>query len=362
MSNIKRTPWSEEEAEIINVIKESNPSLSYKGIADLLRERFGYDRTSESIRHFFRGNVTPKKQRPKVIHDKKLVKEFEPEEYLEDIIKLQKKHYAEFDSGKCKDEVDTHTVNVEFDSYEQPIAISFLADIHLGNPYCDYERVVNTLEDISANEQHYIYFGGDAIDNFIISKLGKQTDKQLIDVEKQWKLVNYLVEKYSDSIFAIGDGNHEGFTEKLSYINFNKLLTDESRFIYTGEEGAYFKVNVGGQEYKLHVMHKLNMSNSKLNRHLAHKRKYDFSAVPDLDVIVQEHFHEGDMETFWRHGKKRIGINCGTFKLLDEYAKRLSYDHVSNTTPTVVLFPDSHKIVSFEHYDDAQKYLRGVKE
>ena len=66
-----------------------------------------------------------------------------------------------------------------------------------------------------------------------------------------------------------------------------------------------------------------------------------------MDVIVQEHFHEGDMETFWRHGKKRVALNCRTFKRLDKYAESLSCEHGNGMTPTIVLFSDKRKIVPF---------------
>ena len=66
------------------------------------------------------------------------------------------------------------------------------------------------------------------------------------------------------------------------------------------------------------------------------------------------------METFWRHGKKRIALNCGTFKRLDKYAESLSCEHGNGMTPTVVLFPDKRKIVPFEYYEDAIIYKHGL--
>jgi hypothetical protein len=347
--------WSDEEVEFIKKLREEHPDYTNNQLSDLMKCK-GYNRSSESIRHFFRGNI----KKSKVIFEQnsreKFENGFDPEQYLQELCKIQDEKFNVF---RKHDNIFQKISKININT-DKPIAISFISDVHLGNPFCDVARLKKTLDAIHNEENMYIALGGDTIDNFIIQKLISQTDKTDIAVYKQWMLFKYILEEYQDSFLYVGLGNHEEFTKKMALISAQDIFVDKNKFIYTGSNGTYVFVTVGNEEYRISINHKLKY-NSVLNRHHAHKRKYDLASIGDLDIITMEHLHEGGLETFWRHGKKRLALSCGTFKLFDEFGESLGYDHANNIIPTVILYPDSHRMVALEYYEDAIIYLKGLE-
>ena len=56
--------------------------------------------------------------------------------------------------------------------YADEIKIMPLADIHLGDPHCDYKRIVERLEEIEKTDNMYCILGGDLMDAAIKTSIG----------------------------------------------------------------------------------------------------------------------------------------------------------------------------------------------
>ncbi len=70
-----------------------------------------------------------------------------------------------------------------------------------------------------------------------------------------------------------------------------------------------------------------------------------------FDVGVIEHRHIGGSEVFWRHGRNRIGIVTGTYKVFDTYAQDLGFFGAQVSTPVVIFHPDR---LLYEKRDDLE--------
>jgi len=252
---------------------------------------------------------------------------------------------------KSKAEIKKNRYNIDFKfESKRPIFLGFMADVHLGNKGVDYASLSKHINLVNEIDNFYLYLGGDIIDNFIIEKIMEGIDASIMEVSDQWRMAEYLLKRMADKIIAVGNGNHTQWTKTKALFDNLAGIAKRIGVVYTAN-GALITIHLNNQEYKIHVRHSYKFG-SELNRHNSHKRLYDFGPE-QVDAVVLEHYHTPDSETFYRHGKKIVALNCGSYKISDSYALRCGFFTSAVGVPVICMFPDEHRLISFETIEDA---------
>jgi len=271
-----------------------------------------------------------------------------PEELLNEIIAKQKKEGI-FDIDKPPIKITT----------THPVGLCAISDLHLGSSGVNYEYLKEVVELINDTPNLFVAIGGDLIDNFIIQKLNIATEQREFKVEMQYKFVAYILDMLAGRVLWMIRGNHEAWTERYAFVDqMAKFATWKNLPYY--KDGGIVKLDINGIRYKVHHRHKF-WGMSKLNRHNAGKRMYDFGQEP-YDIGILEHFHEGSIESFHRHDEKRISINSATFKEKDPYAESLGYYHTGIEIPVAIMYPNQKKLAVIDDMDTAALTLRAMAE
>ena len=79
------------------------------------------------------------------------------------------------------------------------------------------------------------------------------------------------------------------------------------------------------------------------------------------DVAAEAHLHNGYIMTRNLMGADRIMLRSGTYKLSDEYGEKLAGYKGHHAVPTVIMFPDEHRMIGELCLDDAITILGGLR-
>src|SRR5260221_3828720 len=89
-----------------------------------------------------------------------------------------------------------HSLTIETD---EPIAICFPSDWHIGSVGTDLERLRDDCQLIASHPRLFAAIGGDPVDNFILDKMSSAARTQSIQVELQWRIFRMLMKQLLDS-------------------------------------------------------------------------------------------------------------------------------------------------------------------
>lgn len=264
-------------------------------------------------------------------------------------------------SRELKDEIDERNY-LEMDFGEEPFAIYPCADIHLGNRFCDIENFLKHMDIIDRTDRFWMIWGGDAIDNFILSGIKTAMMKNPTPIDEQWELLGEIIKTYGSSILAIISGNHELWTQKAAGVDPLKMLTQQTDILYDQAE-FFFEFHCGPKQiYKLGIRHKYKYGS---NFNLTHtvKRWWEHNSRMDFDIGVICHHHVPDYEIFFKRGSKKLAIRTGTYKLYDSYAKEIGVGGRSyECFPCIIFIPKIKDFIVVDSPQIASKLIRIAKE
>ena len=285
-------------------------------------------------------------KKPQIIVDKSVFHETS----YEDLLNLLKQY-----SKASEDLFAAKTVKIKIDT-DEPVAIVFSSDWHLGHPGVDYTKFDNDINSILNEKNVYMYLGGDSIENMISSKI--LCVQRQIDVSLQHEFMYKVLKKMESKILAFGTGNHTLWTEAQAKIDSMRELASKLNLVYT-RDGGLLNLTVGKIEYNILRRHQFRMNSSA---NLTHCIKQMLRLEnDDFDVGVIEHGHVPAMEEFYYKGHKRSALKCGSYKILwDEYAQGKGFTGVMALNPTIILFPDKFEILSFLDMYQAFGVLRNL--
>lgn len=199
---------------------------------------------------------------------------------------------------------------------------------------------------------------GDSMDGFnVIRKWATGTYENPLMPELQtYALLDRLVQlDKKKKIGAISYGNHEDALFDAGYSWFN-LFGEKFKNANILPTGGKLNINVGKEKYEVGMTHRY-WGYSKINP-LNVCRNYLFYEHPDADVILLAHSHQRAMGTFEYGGKDRLFILGGTYKLDDEYARKMGYGGRGGTPGlSFTLSPDKHKVQGYNYLEDAQRSM-----
>jgi predicted phosphodiesterase len=233
-------------------------------------------------------------------------------------------------------------------------AILFLSDVHLGSIYTDYAAIRDMWQWILTTENLYVVIVGDFIDNFaapVPKLLLAGAESQLISPEVQRQLYKtYLLAlQERGKILGAVLGNHEGFAAlDLWFDGQLKFPVETNRL--------YLWVTVGGQEYKIALVHRSRF-NSIINPSHSSLRELHLN-YPDADVVVTSHTHSPSVTKllYPRDGQllERILLKTGTLKNDPHSSQFFSPSGIGDTDgvmPCVILHPHKRRMLHADFYD-----------
>lgn len=235
---------------------------------------------------------------------------------------------------------------------DKPIGISFASDQHIGNSGTDHRRARKDAETVRDTEGLFVALAGDSIDNFIKHQSAIINAKS--SPSDQLKAFSYYINILKEKLLFAISGNHEYWTKGLAGIDVLKWLFEEHKIKYSPHD-YYVNVHVGEQLYRIYMRHSTRF-NSSINAMHGIKRTWDMGDY-DFDIGICGHTHTAGTETFYRHQKKRLAINPGSYKILDVYAEQWGFGRARPTSPVVILYPDRWEMNCFDDLETGARIL-----
>ena len=244
---------------------------------------------------------------------------------------------------------------VEFDG-RGPVAITFLADLHIGNPDSDYRAIREEAETIGTTDRMYAVSCGDLWDNWVVPALAHLQRKQVIPHGAEWLLVKDWLAKLGESLVVVVGGNHDGRSMLMAGVDPIKehLGLTNSRLIYDSDQ-VRFRLIHGDVDLMVKVRHKWQ-GRSMWNATHGIERDLRMND-PDWDLAVGGHTHAQCVVREFAHaGKKHAAVQLGTYKQDDSFGRRLGLNLMQGSgSMTLVLWPDGRHI--WTEYLDIAKQL-----
>jgi hypothetical protein len=248
---------------------------------------------------------------------------------------------------------------------DAPIGIVFTSDWHVGGSGTEHLQIKTDNELIAAHPLLYAYVGGDWANNFIIPALAHAGANDIFSAgDQQYEIVTYLLRILAENntILAIGDGNHDGWTRRLANLDPRMHVLRDLAHLYTAQ-GSLLELTVGKQTYRIFRRHRHRWS-SVFNPGHAVVSEYQRNPY-DFDIGVIEHQHEPHFSGF--HGKERadgtswrLAIRPGTYKTSDAYANEFGYYNGSSDLVSVILHPHRFWMQPVRGLENAIEYLDSV--
>jgi hypothetical protein len=249
-----------------------------------------------------------------------------------------------------------------------PIAIAYTSDEHLGSLATDYRAWRADLDYLLETPGLYAISCGDMIDNYRQFRSVAPVISQIIPPDLQEDILAQIIGELvgANKLLAAGAGNHDTeFAERIyGKANAEKIISRLVPF-FNGKGAA--EITVGNQRYSSLIIHKTRF-NSFLNDLHGAKREYQLT-LP-ADVVATAHTHKPAFEMYyhydmahelgWGIGPYSFLIKSGTYKVECPYSKRYWTKGIIGT-PTVVYYPDMRNMLVFRTAREAMVYVNAVK-
>ena len=236
------------------------------------------------------------------------------------------------------------------------IAIAFASDQHIGNPFCDHERLRLDTEMIEREPNCFVIHAGDYIDNFVIDK-PRPAMKAPIPPSVQWKLCEHYLDMSGDSLMAIVAGNHDLWTAGLTDYDPLKKFAEDRSILYHAHE-LNIRLWVNDVPYHISVRHK-RRGNSQIDPTRVIKKMWD-DGEADFDIGVVGHHHVPVIAPFTKHGVERWAIRPGAYKIVDTFGEMCGFPRERPTCPVAILSPHSREIQVFSDLRHGIRTLRAL--
>lgn len=195
------------------------------------------------------------------------------------------------------------TIKVDLPRSLKSVRIVTLADLHIGDKFCNLKIVKAWVDMIRDEPDMYCILNGDLINNAIKSSVSNVYE-DVMSPKQQLHYVRELLEPIKHKILLITSGNHEARSERESDISLMEhlaiMLDLESKF---ADEGAVLVVRVGeikGSKetgkgnlrqpvYTFYITH--GRGNAKMSNPAV-----DLAKTIDTDIYIHSHTHQPDVK------------------------------------------------------------------
>lgn len=261
-----------------------------------------------------------------------------------------------------------HAQTIAFDTHRQrqqqtielpnePAAIAFLSDWHIGNSGTDYHALRADCATIRDTDGMYVISHGDNRDNWIVGKLAGIQRGQAVNFSAELALEEDVYAMLADKLIVEVSGNHDAWTKKVAGLDRVReiLRSKQVRCLYDANQ-VVFTLKHGSTSRVVCVRHKWK-GGSLYNSTHAIETGWDRMGI-NFDWGIGGHTHIATVcRDFYRHGKRRHAILTGAYKLIDSFGEEIGFAPTATTgCGAKVLHPDGREWF-FTRLDEAASFL-----
>jgi len=203
----------------------------------------------------------------------------------------------------------------------KPFALALLSDIHIGSASTDYRQAKADAEIVRDTPGMYAGYHGDGVDNWILSKLAGLQRNQALTFDSEIQLFGAWLNLLKGKLLFAVSGNHDNWTHILSGFDRIRGALRGTQCLYDQHE-VTFDLGWNRQQWKIKARHSFS-HRSIFN--VTHGLEVNWErGGTDFDIVVGGHTHVGALcRPFYRQGKKRFACLTGTYKVDDEFGRKI---------------------------------------
>lgn len=246
-----------------------------------------------------------------------------------------------------------HTLKVE-----QPTLVVFHGDWHLGAAGTDYNQFEQDVGMLlyarkKLKRQLLLVGMGDYIDGYLPTGTPKNPYQVLSPKEQRDAVIQVMKELQYDIVI---EGDHDEW-HSHNYLEHSWLseLADQlgSSHMQWGGEIHFHLENRTTQRWLVRHRYKGSRTRDFLQ---PHKQMVNELGSPGTKVAALGHFHSypGTYHTYGmrREEGKLLAVQSGTYKIKDDYGKKIGAYEGEYGVPAIIIEPDG-KLIPFERFEDA---------
>lgn len=237
-----------------------------------------------------------------------------------------------------------------------PACLVFMADLHLGGQGVDYPRIKREAELARDIPNCGIWLAGDVIDSFIWAWCAGIRHHTEITIPEEYVLAKTVLDIVGPRLVASVGGNHCAWGQKASGYNILRDMTARVRpdVLYDTDD-CLATVEVGGSSTRVRVRHKWRGSSIYNSTHGQERAaRWD----EDADIYVGAHTHtEGAARSFSVGGAKKLAIQLGAYKRIDDYARVNGFPYPDGATAVAVIIDEKGRRVAVEYLELAAEMM-----
>lgn len=200
------------------------------------------------------------------------------------------------------------------------IELHLFSDLHIGDKYCDYPRIIEHINEVRSKENAYCILNGDIINNATTASVSDSYAEQMTPMEQIAKFTE-VFEPVKDKIIGITSGNHENRTYRDDGVDITELcarqlgLADKYAkngmllFVRFGQTTEHNSRPMCYTVYCTHGSGGGRKEGGKIN-HLA-----DLTSIVDSDIYIHGHTH---LPAIMKEGFFRTDVHSSTVFHVDK--------------------------------------------
>lgn len=238
----------------------------------------------------------------------------------------------------------------DIDCNGSPVEILPIADLHVGDAHCDYDRIAAMIASVRDNPNRYAVLAGDLM-NTAIANSKSDVYGETMTPGQQLDKCTELFAQIADKIIAIVPGNHEERITRQCGVDMPRVLAQRLGLeqVYEPDAALLFlrfgsNAHGGKMVYSLYINHGHGGGRrvgGKLNS------LQDYALVVDADVYIVGHTHlpatyksgryKVVPQKFNAQYREQLFVNTASSLLYGGYGKRGGYQPPSNSYPVITL-------------------------
>ena len=272
-----------------------------------------------------------------------------PEELWEDVIKEQK---------KAKDLIQKKEIQSIEIKGKKPILITMFSDLHIGDPFADYEQMMKDALLVKNTEGCYSISAGDHHNNWI-GRLVHLQKHQSMSMSNELSLFKHWLKVLEGKLLAVIPGNHDLWTEDHAGIDLTREYLRGALLLYDKHE-IVFNLDMFGKSWKVKLRHKWKGSSIFNPTHALEVGLQ--RGDTDFDIAIGGHIHIGTLfREFVFHNQKKLACLIGTYKYSDTFAKMIGFPKTCGSGCGALMFFPDGSVQSWYNLNRAIEYLKYIR-
>lgn len=248
-----------------------------------------------------------------------------------------------------------NTVKIDLPRELTEIEIHTLADLHMGDAFCDHAEIQRQIKAIADTPNAYCILNGDLMNNATKTSISDSYAENLTPMQQIGQAYE-LLSPIQDKILSIQSGNHEKRTYRKEGIDLTEILARELKFTdrYSKAGNLIFirfgwnKKRDRKQWYSIYVNHGSGGGRKEGAKAI---RLADMACIVDADVYIHSHTH---LPMIMKQGFYRVdNINSSTKKVTKLFVNTSSaleyggygeeFEYKPNSTHTPIIYLNGTK-------------------